>query len=105
MTEFVTEAEIRQQPSVWRAFAPSLAARADELRQWIDARGHDEIWEVILTGGDPLILSPKRLSDIMARLTDIPHVAVVRFHSRVPIATPERLTPEHIAALGRIVIR
>lgn len=44
MTEFVTEAEIRQQPSVWRAFAPSLAARADELRQWIDARGHDEIW-------------------------------------------------------------
>jgi lysine 2,3-aminomutase len=61
--------------------------------------GKPAIWEVIVTGGDPLILSPKRLRDIMDRLTGIPHVAVIRFHSRVPIATPERLTPDHVAAL------
>ncbi len=62
-------------------------------------RHKPDIWEVILTGGDPLILSPVRIRDIVERLCAIDHVAVIRFHSRVPIATPERLTPDHVAAL------
>ena len=49
------------------------------------------IWEVILTGGDPLILSPRRLADIAARLAAIPHVKVLRLHSRVPCVAPERI--------------
>jgi lysine 2,3-aminomutase len=49
------------------------------------------VWEVILTGGDPLILSPRRLADIAARLAAIPHVQVLRVHTRVPIAAPERI--------------
>ncbi|MSO97457.1 MAG: lysine-2,3-aminomutase-like protein [Rhodospirillaceae bacterium] len=49
------------------------------------------IWEVILTGGDPLILSARRLSEIIAALDDIPHVATLRIHSRVPVAAPERI--------------
>lgn len=50
-----------------------------------------EIWEVILTGGDPLVLSDRRLADIVARLRAIDHVAVIRIHTRVPIADPGRI--------------
>jgi lysine 2,3-aminomutase len=50
-----------------------------------------EIFEVILTGGDPLVLSDRRIDAILTRLEAIPHVAVVRFHSRVPIVDPERI--------------
>ncbi|PZP51697.1 MAG: lysine-2,3-aminomutase-like protein [Agrobacterium fabrum] len=57
------------------------------------------IWEVILTGGDPLVLSPRRLSDLMARLKDIPHVKIVRFHTRVPVVDPERIDAALIDAL------
>ena len=52
---------------------------------------HPEIWEVIVTGGDPLILSPRRLTALLAPLRDIPHVKVVRFHSRVPVVDPDRV--------------
>jgi lysine 2,3-aminomutase len=52
---------------------------------------HPEVWEVILTGGDPLVLSPKHLAEIMARLDEIAHVKIVRFHTRVPIADPVRI--------------
>lgn len=62
---------------------------------------HPEIWEVILTGGDPLILSPRRLADIMARLGAIDHVKVVRLHSRVPVAEPQHVDEALIAALRR----
>jgi lysine 2,3-aminomutase len=61
--------------------------------------GDPAIWEVIVTGGDPLILSPRRLADLMARLAKIDHVKVVRFHTRVPAVDPERITPELVAAL------
>lgn len=60
---------------------------------------HDEIWEVILTGGDPLVLSPRRLSALMARLAEIEHVRIVRFHTRVPVVEPERIDADLIAAL------
>ena len=59
------------------------------------------IWEVILTGGDPLALSPRRLGEAMEALAAIPHVKVVRLHSRVPAVDPSRITPETIAALKR----
>jgi lysine 2,3-aminomutase len=53
---------------------------------------HAEIREVILTGGDPLILSPRRLSEILARLSAIPHVEVLRIHTRAPAADPALVT-------------
>ncbi len=62
-------------------------------------RGHSEIWEVILTGGDPLMLSPRRLAEIMADLAAIDHVKIVRIHTRVPVVDPERISPEMVAAL------
>ncbi len=62
-------------------------------------RGHSEIWEVILTGGDPLMLSPRRLAAIMADLAAIDHVKIIRIHTRVPVADPARISPEMVAAL------
>jgi lysine 2,3-aminomutase len=59
-----------------------------------------EIWEVIVTGGDPLMLSPRRIGEIVAALGRIDHVKVIRWHSRVPIADPGRVTPELAAALA-----
>jgi lysine 2,3-aminomutase len=62
-------------------------------------RGRQEVWEVILTGGDPLMLSPRRLKDIMTDLARIDHVKIVRIHTRVPIADPARINADMIAAL------
>ncbi len=61
--------------------------------------GRPEIWEVILTGGDPLVLSARRLADLVRRLSAIAHVKVLRFHTRVPVADPAAVTPELAAAL------
>jgi lysine 2,3-aminomutase len=60
---------------------------------------HESIWEVILSGGDPLILSPRRLAEIVSRLDAIPHVGVIRVHTRVPAVEPERVTPALVEAL------
>jgi lysine 2,3-aminomutase len=60
---------------------------------------HPEVSEVILTGGDPLMLSPRRLHAIVAALSAMPHVQTIRIHSRVPVADPERLTGELAAAM------
>lgn len=57
------------------------------------------IWEVILTGGDPFVLSPRRIRDVTEALSAIPHVKVLRWHTRVPVADPERVTEELIDAL------
>ncbi len=62
-------------------------------------RAHPEIWEVILTGGDPLVLSPRRIASLTRALDTIPHVKVLRWHTRVPVVDPERITDELVAAL------
>jgi lysine 2,3-aminomutase len=72
----------------------------DAYRAALDyIRSHREIWEVILTGGDPLMLSPRRLDEIMTDLAAIDHVKIVRIHTRVPVADPARVTPELVTAL------
>ena len=60
---------------------------------------HPAIREVILTGGDPLMLSPRRLAAIIAALSAIPHIEILRIHTRVPTADPTRITDELAAAL------
>jgi lysine 2,3-aminomutase len=60
---------------------------------------HPAVTEVILTGGDPLMLSPRRLRDIIATLSAMPHIQTIRIHSRVPVAAPERLTDTLAAAM------
>jgi lysine 2,3-aminomutase len=61
---------------------------------------HPELWEVILTGGDPLILSPRRLGTVIARLNAIPHVKIIRIHSRVPVVSPALIDADMLAALN-----
>ena len=58
-----------------------------------------EIWEVVLTGGDPLALSPRRLATVSRALATIPHVKVLRWHTRMPVAAPERVGPALARAL------
>lgn len=57
------------------------------------------IREVILTGGDPLMLSARRLGWLVERLSAIPHIELLRVHTRVPVADPARVTPALAAAL------
>jgi lysine 2,3-aminomutase len=57
------------------------------------------VWEVILTGGDPLMLSPRRLEDVTSRLATIAHVKVVRIHTRVPAVDPARVNDALVALL------
>lgn len=72
-------------------------AQLDAAFGYIEA--HPELREIILTGGDPLMLSPRRIGAIMQRLAAIPHVETIRIHSRLPLATPERLTEAMAEAL------
>src|SRR5690606_664018 len=76
---------------------PLSSEALDAAFAYIAAR--PQIWEVIVTGGDPLVLSPRRLAVIVARLDAIAHVRVVRFHTRLPVADPQAVTPELVAAL------
>ena len=62
-------------------------------------REHREVWEVILTGGDPLSLSRRRLADVLGRLALIDHVGVIRVHSRVPIVAPNSIDEAYARAL------
>ncbi|MBV8664549.1 MAG: lysine-2,3-aminomutase-like protein [Hyphomicrobiales bacterium] len=62
-------------------------------------RAHDEIWEVVLTGGDPLMLSARRIAEATRALAAIPHVKVLRWHTRLPVVAPERVTKAMAQAL------
>ena len=64
-------------------------------------RSRPELREVILTGGDPLMLSARRLGDILDALEAISHVDILRVHTRVPVAVPDRVTDALCSALDR----
>ena len=73
---------------------PALAAALD----WIGAQ--EELREVILTGGDPLMLSPRRLSRIVGRLSTMAQIETIRIHTRMPVADPGRVDDALVAALA-----
>jgi lysine 2,3-aminomutase len=77
---------------------PSLTAE-DMERAFAYIAAHPEIEEVILTGGDPFVLSARRVGDITARLAAMPHVKLIRWHTRVPMVDPGRVNDDFIAAL------
>ena len=78
-----------------KAGAPASVLQKDELNAALEYIAQNtDIYEVILTGGDPLILSPKALRAIISQLNKIDHVRVIRIHSRLPVADPERITSE-----------
>jgi lysine 2,3-aminomutase len=63
-------------------------------------RERPRIWEVIVTGGDPFLLAPRRMAGIVRTLDRIPHLGVIRFHTRVPVVDPGRVTAKLVEALG-----
>jgi lysine 2,3-aminomutase len=77
--------------------APLTAKQLDAALAYI--AGHPQIWEVVLTGGDPLVLSARRIKQAVSRLAAISHVKIIRVHTRVPIADPARISPELVRAL------
>jgi lysine 2,3-aminomutase len=76
-------------------------AEADLMAAFGYIIDHPEIWEVVVTGGDPLMLAAPRLNSLIDRLAEIPHVKVIRFHSRIPVTDPPRINDDMVAALGR----
>jgi lysine 2,3-aminomutase len=76
------------------------ALTAGEIAAALDyIRARPEIWEVILSGGDPLVLAPRRLRAITEALADVDHVKVLRVHTRMPAVDPARVTPALACAL------
>jgi lysine 2,3-aminomutase len=73
--------------------APELGAALTYVRE------HEQIWEVILSGGDPLVLSARRIAEIMQALGAIAHVKVIRVHTRVPVVAPGRISRVLVGAL------
>ena len=73
--------------------------RADLEMAYEYIRARPEIWEVIVTGGDPLVLSARRIAEIVEAIDAIAHVAVIRWHTRVPVVEPASLDVEMVAAL------
>jgi lysine 2,3-aminomutase len=72
-------------------------AELDAAFAWF--AGQPQIREIILTGGDPLMLSPRRLAHIIRALSSIPHVTTLRIHTRVPTTDPGRINSDLLAAL------
>ena len=76
------------------------ALSSAELASALDyIRATPAIWEVILTGGDPFVLSPRRIAEVTEALGQIPHVKILRWHTRVPVVDPQRVTIDMVAAL------
>jgi lysine 2,3-aminomutase len=81
-------------PGIGETLSPAdLDAALDYIRTQPGVR------EVILTGGDPFMLSPARAAALTQAIAAIPHVEVIRWHTRMPVADPARVTPEFIEAL------
>ena len=69
-------------------------SRAEFELQLEYLRRTPQVRDVLLSGGDPLVLAPKILEEILTRLREIPHIEIVRIGSRVPVFLPMRVTDE-----------
>lgn len=72
-----------------------------DLQEGLDwIADHPEVRDVLITGGDPLLLSDDRIAHLVNSLREIDHVEMIRFGSRAPVALPQRITPGLLNALG-----
>ena len=75
--------------------------KSEERKDALDyIRSDKNIWEVILTGGDPLVLSPRQIKNTLSDLSIIDHVQCIRIHTRVPIVDPKKITKDLCASLS-----
>ncbi|PVV07507.1 MAG: EF-P beta-lysylation protein EpmB [gamma proteobacterium symbiont of Ctena orbiculata] len=91
----------------FRRHYPYAGATAGE-RQWSEIldylQAHPEIDEVILSGGDPLMASDRKLERWLQRLASLPQVKRLRIHTRLPVVLPQRITPELLAMLEKCTL-
>jgi lysine 2,3-aminomutase len=73
--------------------------RADIDSALAHIRAHPDIWEVVVSGGDPLVVGARRLAMLTTALNAIDHLKVVRFHTRVPVVVPEQISDDLVAAM------
>jgi EF-P beta-lysylation protein EpmB len=85
-------------------YSAQLAARGDWEPALSELRKIDDVREAILSGGDPLSLSNRRLAELLARLADL-GLETVRIHTRFPIAIPERVDAGLLELLGATRLR
>ena len=84
-----------------QAMDPAAMASRGKIAAAIDwIRKHPAVREVLLTGGDPMVMSDGRLREILERLAEISHVDLVRIGTRTPVTLPMRITPELAEMLG-----
>jgi lysine 2,3-aminomutase len=80
----------------------AMTVTGEQLDRALDyIAGHPAVRDVILSGGDPLLLEDERLERLLQRLRRIPHVEMIRLGSRVPVTLPERITERLCAMLRR----
>ncbi len=81
---------------------PAQTFKRDEFEMQIDyLKNTPQVRDVLLSGGDPLVLAPKILEELLTRLREIPHIEIVRIGSRVPVFLPMRVTQELCAMLEK----
>ena len=74
---------------------PSATFSRSEFEMQLDyLKSTPQVRDVLLSGGDPLVLAPKLLEELISRLREIPHIEIVRIGSRVPVFMPMRVTSE-----------
>ena len=88
-------------PGVARSAIPRRSRCRSSRSAFQYLEQHTEIRDVIMSGGDPLLLNDRRLEAILTRLRAIPHLQIIRIGSRIPCHLPERITPELCAMLKR----
>ncbi len=85
--------------------APHAMADPESLSRAIEwIREHPAIREVLVTGGDPLVMSDRRIRDILQKLADIDHIERIRIGTRLPVTAPMRITHSLVNMLARFVI-
>ncbi len=81
---------------------PGQTFSRQEFEMQLDyLRRTPQVRDVLLSGGDPLVLAPKILEEILSRLREIPHIEIVRIGTRVPVFMPMRITQELCDMLGK----
>jgi len=75
-----------------------LSFDVDEGLKWIAE--HPEVRDILITGGDPFLLSDEQLDYLISKLREIPHIQMIRFGSRLPVVLPQRITPGLLKVLG-----
>ena len=78
----------------------AILDQASLARAFAYIRQRPQIWEVIVTGGDPFLLASRRIAEIVRALDQLPHLGVIRFHTRVPVVDPRRVSGALVEALA-----